>query len=495
LSEIDFCLVSPSSGQLFHFTRKCNIISVMNEIQKVVLRLTAVFLAGGLLSFRPHNISVTENYQNVQSAFEAGEEIQQSEALLEIASLQPWQRDLWETAGRLAHRSGAYHLAVEGLEMAKELGEISDPGQLILADAYRELGDQDAALEIWESLSGSAQAYREMAEIHEKTGEYQQAILDWESYLDSVGGGSQTEVYFNLGLLYALEDPEQASPYLKLASAVHPLAEKMNEMIEQILDEDAAYQLLSVGQVLAGGDQWVLAEEAFSRAADLRPDYPEAWAYWGESLQHIPNPESDPLEVLQRAQELDNNSALILTFMGLYYQRNGSHLTAIDYFQQARKSWPDQPDLVLDLGRSTAATGDLENALVYYQQAVDLSGESTIYLSRLAAFCVEFSYRVKDIGLSAARQAVMQAGEDPEALTALGEVLLDLEDELNAVRFFSRAVEADPDYAPAHLQLSLIYLDRGDQKASLYHLERVFMTSQNPALLDRAEGLKNVINQ
>ncbi len=467
----------------------------MNEIQKIALRLTVVFLAGGLLSFRPHNISVTENYQNVQSAFEAGDRIQQAEALLEIAALQPWQHDLWETGGRLAHRSGSFDLAVEGLETSKELGVISDPGQLILADAYRELGDQKSALEIWESLSGSAQAYREMAEIHDRSGEYHLAISDWESYLKSVGGGSQIDVYFRLGLLYSLQDPEQAIPYLNLAQASYPLAEKMNEIIEQVLEEEPAFQLVSVGQVLAGGNEWVLAEEAFARAADLRPDYPEAWAYWGESLQHVPNPEADPLETLQRAQELDNGSPLIQMFLGLYHQRRGSHLTAIDYFQQARKSWPDQPDVVLDLGRSTAASGDLENALVYYQQAVDLSGESTIYLSRLAAFCVEFSYRVKDIGLSAARQAVVQSEDNPEALTALGEVLLDLEDDLNAVRMFSKAVDADPDYAPAHFQLSLIYSESGDQEVAAYHLERIFETSQNQVLLDRAERLKKTINQ
>ncbi len=467
----------------------------MNEIQKIVLRLTAVFLAGGLSSFRPHNISVTENYQNVQSALEAGDRIHQAEALLEIASLQPWQRDLWETAGRLAHRSGAYDLSVKGLETSKELGVISDPGQLILADAYRELGDQDSALKIWESLSGSAQAYREMAEIHDKSGEYQQAISDWESYLNSVGGGSQADVYFRLGLLYSLQDPEQALPFLNLAAASYPLAEKMNEIIEQVLEEEPAFQLVSVGQVLADGNEWVLAEEAFSRAADLRPDYPEAWAYWGESLQHIPNPEADPLGALQRAQELDNDSPLIQMFQGLYHQRRGAHLTAIDYFQQVRKSWPAQPDVVLDLGRSTAATGDLENALVYYRQAVDLSGGSTIYLSQLAGFCVEFNYRVEEIGLNSARQAVVQSKDNPEALTALGEVLLDLEDDLNAVRMFSKAIDAEPDYAPAHFQLSLIYSENGDQEATAYHLERVFETSQNPALLDRAEKLKKTINQ
>jgi Tfp pilus assembly protein PilF len=60
---------------------------------------------------------------------------------------------------------------------------------------------------------------------------------------------------------------------------------------------------------------------------------------------------------------------------------------------------------------------------------------------------------------------------------------------------FSKAVDADPEYAPAHFQLSLIYSESGDQEAAAYHLERVFKTSQNPALLARAERLKKTINQ
>ena len=44
----------------------------------------------------------------------------------------------------------------------------------------------------------------------------------------------------------------------------------------------------------------------------------------------------------------------------------------------------------------------------------------------------------------------------------MGQVLIKLGDDLNAERFLDQAIQADPNYAPAHLHLGFLYLVRGD---------------------------------
>ena len=197
----------------------------------------------------------------------------------------------------------------------------------------------------------------------------------------------------------------------------------------------------------------------------------------------------EPIAVLEKAQELDPESPLVNMFLGLFWQRKGSHKTALGYFDLVEDFWPDHPDVYVEQGKSLAALSELESAIEKTQKAIELAPDEGIYYSQLAELCVTYSFRVKELGLPAARLAVQLDDENPKNLDVLGQVLLELDDEMNALRVFKQAVEMDPEYAPAYFHLAILYSARDDRERTVYYLNRVLETGDNIALLDQAERL------
>jgi len=131
----------------------------------------------------------------------------------------------------------------------------------------------------------------------------------------------------------------------------------------------------------------------------------------------------------------------------------------------------------------------LETAIEKFQQAIELNPLDGTYYSQLASFCITYSYQVRELGLPAARLAVQFDGQDPEILDVMGQVLLDLEDEMNALKFFHRALEADSSYALSYFHLGIIYSARDNNELAIYYLQQVMLYSENLSLIDRAERL------
>ena len=78
---------------------------------------------------------------------------------------------------------------------------------------------------------------------------------------------------------------------------------------------------------------------------------------------------------------------------------------------------------------------------------------------------------------------------DEDGLDILGQVLLALEDNLNAVKFFQKALEINPVYAPAHFHLGIYYSAFDDVEIAVYHLQQALKYTDNPSLFDQAERL------
>ena len=461
----------------------------MNENQKIALRLIILVLIGSLLSFVPVSYSVTEKTQKVQFAFKAGAFKDQANLLIALAEEVPWWNSLWESAGDASFLAGDYGLAMTSYESALQEKSLSDRGKIRLGDVYMRIGDEGSADEIWNEMGDSPEVLLKRTELYETQGNLSAAIETWRSYLIQFDEEDISDQVYYFSLLSAAYQPDQALPNLDQVKEDFPDAEVISSAIRENLEEEPAYLYMSTGQALASISQWRLAGYAFERAVSLRPDYPEAWVYWGESLQHIQEPSMEPIAVLEKAQELDPESPLVNMFLGLFWQRKGSHKTALGYFDLVEDFWPDHPDVYVEQGKSLAALSELESAIEKTQKAIELAPDEGIYYSQLAELCVTYSFRVKELGLPAARLAVQLDDENPKNLDVLGQVLLELDDEMNALRVFKQAVEIDPEYAPAYFHLAILYSARDDRERTVYYLNRVLETGDNIALLDQAERL------
>ena len=461
----------------------------MNESQKIALRLVLLVLIGSLLSFVPVANSVTEKTLKLQSAFSADDYQKQAEILVSLAEEIPWWKALWESAGDAAYLAGDNDLAKIAFEHADQQGILSDQGRFKLGEVFLKAGEQDSAEDIWQDFGNNPAAVEKLANLYQDQGNYAAAVEEWQTYFSLNENEVSVDQLYHIGLITAAHEPDQALVYLDQAIDTNPAAGVISEAIRGSLSEESAYQFVTTGQALASIGEWRLASHAFEKAANLRPDYLETWAYWGEALQHLEDPSRDPLEILEKALAVDDRSPLVNMFLGLYWQREGSHDKALDYFGKAEQAWPDHPDVYVEQGRSLAALGELETAVEKFQQAIELNPLDATYYSQLASFCITYSYQVRERGLPAARLAVQFDGQDPEILDVMGQVLLDLDDEMNALKFFQRALEADSSYAPAYFHLGIIYSARDNNELAIYYLQQVMLYSDNLSLIDRAERL------
>ena len=461
----------------------------MNDRLKIVLRFVLLILIGSLIGFSPVAFSVTENARKVRLALAAEDYAAGAGLLTDLAEENPWWTSLWESAGNAAYHGEDYQMAKSAFEKALQLKDLSIAGQLKLGQAYLQIGEPEKAVQIWQGLEENARALELLAVFYEENGEITQAIEIWHQYLTQAEQGSTPEQIFHFGLLIAADTPPKALPYLDQAREEFPEVIGITEAIRSAVSEEPAYQHVTAGQALAAINEWNLAAYAFEKAVALRQDYQEAWLYLGEALQHLEEPREDIQETLETGLALNEDSPMANLFLGLYWQRQGSHLTALQYFQAAEELWPENPDIKVEAGKSLAAGGELDLALEKYQQAVDLDPLNGTYYNQLVEFCVLYDYRVKEIALPASRIAVQLDPSAAPSLDLLGQVLLALDDNLNAVKLFQQALEKDPFYAPAHFHLGIYYSTFDDIERAVYYLQQALQYTENPALYDQAERL------
>lgn len=461
----------------------------MNESLKTALKLALLVLLGSAIGFGPIVISVTQNAQKVGTAFAAEEYQAGARYLIALAEYNPWWTSLWERAGQAAFLTGDYSFAKDAYQEAYQLKDLSEAGQVDLGTAHYYLGESEDAERTWLELSNSPTAMKNLADLYEEEGDISRAIEFWSNHFALLESNPESGELYYFGLLIAADSPPRALVYLDQVVSDYPDAGKVAAKIREAIQEEPAYQLLSAGQALAAADQWRLASFAFEKAATLRPDYPEAWFYWGESLQHIDDPQEDPREILQTGLDLAPDSPQGNLFMGIYWQRTGSHETALDYFYLVEEVWPDRADVLVEEGKSLAALGELEAAYLKYTAAIELNPQEADYYRMLAEFCLVYAFQIREAALPAARLAAQIGPEDPANLDVFGQVMLALGDEINALRLYLQTLELDPAYAPAYYHLGILYSVREERDLAVYYLGQAVVYSENPALTEQAQRL------
>lgn len=464
----------------------------MDERLKISLQLVALLLVGIVLSFAPRDGRVTREYAQIQRAYEDDDYRELALGIADAAGYLTWHPELWEKAGHFARRAGEKVLAASYFERAKDLDALSGEGYLALGEIYHQLGKPESAIEMWSHIPDSPQATWHLAHMQQSRGEYEAAIQTWERYLTLVEDAGP-DIHYKVGLLLTAERPAEAVDHLQQATSDYPQAEKLIESLSDIEGEEPAYRQVVAGRALGSIGRWKLAARAFEEALDLRPDYAEAWAYWGEALQQVPETQHDPLLALEHAHELDPESPLVNIFLGTFWQRRGEHSTALTYYETASELWPENPDVHVDQARSLAALGDLDAALAKFKGAIQLRPESPDYYRLLAQFCVDFHYKVEEEGLPAARKAVHLSKGTPPALLVMGQVLSRLEDLQNAKRFFVRALEVDPKNPSGHLYLGMTHLKLEEYDQAGRHLQAVLRYSSSETMKKQAQSILSTL--
>jgi tetratricopeptide (TPR) repeat protein len=433
----------------------------MDHLRRRGLHIAAALILLVALGATAYPVSFVESLEAAATAILAGRADLALPALTDAIALEPDVRDL--------------HLrAAEGALTADELDQASEflnqlPGndpliECLQLDASLRAGMIEAALA---QLPGTicpeqtAMLYQE-ADLLIEGSQYAEAIKLLESLLNSVPVTSDASQ--KLGTLIALHDPEAALSHLRLAVDLDRRAASFaNELIEVIetarRDENPAFTLAQIGQTLARTGNWPMAATAFQNALLQDPEYTEARAYYGLALDRSGQ---DGLPQLELAVSQAPQALMPRMLLGKHWLIRGEPKRAIEVYEQAVALAPEDPLLAIDLGAAYAAAGDLPSAKLAYQYAIDLAPDDPNLWSLLAQFSLDYEIELDEIGLPAARQAVMLQSRNAAALDRLGYTHFLLGNRALAERFLVEAIQTDGNLASAHYHLGLMRLSDGD---------------------------------
>ena len=223
------------------------------------------------------------------------------------------------------------------------------------------------------------------------------------------------EANYRLGLILAITAPDAAGQYFEAAITNNPaLAAQIDRIIDALrigkLSENPAYRLTLLGQALGALQEWELATSALERATQQDPNYAEAWAYLGEAQQQTGE---DGFQALNTALTLDADSYAANLLMALYWRRNDSPAEALELLLTAAEQDPNNLSLQEDIANTYAESGQVETGLTILQTAAEASPEQSLVWQMLARLSLNYDIQLEEVGLLAARQAVLLDGEDP----------------------------------------------------------------------------------
>jgi len=437
---------------------------------KILLRtgtlyqVIGIFVLIALLGLAPIPHSVERGFEQLSYTLSADNTRAVADNYAQLAEHMPWWPELWEKAGQYALQGDDPESAIIFFQQVSRAGAITTDGLIALGDAYHQTSNLDAAMQAWLRAGQHPEALRRLADGYIARDNYDSAILTLKSLLTrSPSPALNTE----LGLMLAAHDPEAAMAYLLGAAELDienaSNIDSLRFVIQRALPQNLpAYTLLISGRHLASQGSWDLAAHAFARAAELRPDFVEAWAFLGEAQQHLNSLDSDiGLAALTKSLSIDPTSLAGNTLMALYWQRQVDYERAQTYIQAALISDQRNPALYMQLGELMALQGDLSTAQSYYQAAVEIDPGDSAYHQAVAEFSIRYYVDIRTLALPAARQAVLLSPHDASALDVLGQVLFRLGDSCNAERFLQRSLKEDHTYVPAFLHLGILYFEQG----------------------------------
>jgi tetratricopeptide (TPR) repeat protein len=433
--------------------------------------LVSIFIA--LLGLTPTPHAAGTLLDNAYQSIAAGDLQDAAKNLAGAASYFPWRDDLNMEAAHYAFQAGDPKSTIEYLERPGTISQLTTDDLIMLGDAYNQSDNSAIAEAIWKhvtELGDSILANQRLVDLYLQQKDYASAASYSQKllFLDP----SNVHLYYQIGLLYVVTDPVKALPFLAQAVETDPAnasdAQVLHDKIRTAnLFDEPAYTYLIIGRQLANFGDWEFASVAFKRAVSLRPGYADAWALLSEAHQQITLQETGlasnvGLPELELALQLDGNSILANTLMGLYWERQEDYSQAQQYLEHAIAFSPDDPYLYAELANILSKAGDLPAAQSAYESAIRLTPQDPLFYRQLAEFAMENQIQIRELALPAARQAILLNPRDASSLDVMAQVMLMLQDYHSAERFSLSALQSDPEFSPAYLHLGTAYIYMGE---------------------------------
>lgn len=428
--------------------------------------------------------------RTIRAANRAAAEGDPAQAATLLASVAGQRPELWEQAGVYAYQSGDYPAALFFFHNAESSGWLSGEGYLRQGDALLQQGKPELALTAWgNALAEGAAAldiHRRFLEVHRAANDFPAAIEDLRAIIELSPEDAQAK--YELGVLLTTREPEAALVYLIQAAEIDESLSEAVRLLQRSFrpsedTDDPAYVWVNVGRALASMGEWHLAKEAFTRAVEASPQYAEAWAFLGEAKGQGGE---DGLAELDTALNLNPASLTANLLYALYQKRQGNFELALVYLHAADSIEPGTPSIQVEIGNTLNEMGNFNQALVYFQKAAELAPRDAVYWYLLAQFAFQNNTLIEEVGLAAARQALLLNDQDPLALDLMGFGYYLLNDLSTAQRFLSQALEISPDEPRLWFHMGLVSLASGETQRAYDQLIRAVDLNPSSPVAEQA---------
>ncbi|MBN1305877.1 MAG: tetratricopeptide repeat protein [Anaerolineales bacterium] len=405
-------------------------------------------------------------FHEVSQADQAFEEADYSQA---AASYQkalmhlPWRVDLFDRLGRSIADSDP-ESAMEYLAKARKHGTLSADGWVLLGGLYwGYLDDEGSALKTWqaglEAFPDNTDFHYWLSKVYLSRGDYVSELAILKDWMD-IEDAEFADAHYRLGLLLGGTDPNRALAELVRAAVLDqdydPAVYTMRTAINlATLEKDRSRKSVILGRGLGLVNEWALAKMAFQQAVEADPLNPEAWAWLGESKQHL---NEDGSADLIKAVDLGSANPDIRGLFGVYYLRNAQFEQALAEYSAAIELDPENPNWQVSSADALALSGDLPAAVEAYRRAAGLAPDEARYWRTLALFCAHYNIYLEETGLPAAMQAVGLNEDDAESQAVLGWLYVKLYRTEEAEQTLQLAIQIDPELPDAHYYLGYLYL-------------------------------------
>ncbi len=257
-------------------------------------------------------------------------------------------------------------------------------------------------------------------------GRTQLALFDFEAareaFLEQQRRQSDPEAQWYLAALAAPTDWAKAMAYLQAMPPEGEYAVRRDYLLATLepFDQESppAEVAKASGIALAQAQLWPLAIHALAtaRAGQASADA-ETLAFLGYAQAQAGRP---ALELFEQAHQADPDSALPLYFEGLYLRQQGALKAAESSFHEAVKLAPDNAAFYAEMAETKAKKGELSNAEIWYQAAVQVSKDDIRFRLLQAQFYANWGYNMAEAGIPAAQTIIETDKNNAEAYDLLG---------------------------------------------------------------------------
>ncbi|MBW6472162.1 MAG: hypothetical protein K0B14_03470 [Anaerolineaceae bacterium] len=460
---------------------------MMRKLEQLLPSIVVIFLPflmAVYLDVTPYSKTIESRWRSL----DFNQNATQTEEWIDIANSilrqQPWQSNLWIRLAEKQIQNRDLDDAIHSFRVADSISALTVEQTILLGQVYWDANQLENAYATWQTIINQKDLRAEDLPL---LVQIQQSKNDWF-------GAYQTL------LKWKEIDPENKDLVLPLAysqiifepdASVKTITNSNNRKIQSLLpeieiiiqEENPVFEMVLSGNLLASIGEWDYASAAYAYATRLDPEYAEGWALYGNALV---NSGKDGISALNKALSISPKSILTRAFLASYWRTQNDFERSLEIYQELSSDEPGQAIWQQELGNTYILAGDVDKALQAYVKTTKIAPGDSYYWINLARFCGEYKVQIQEIGLPAARQALLIDEKNWEAFDTLGWLFLILEDYTSAERFLTSAYKEAPESALVNLHLGQLFYFQNKTQLSTYFLKRCIEFAENEALIELA---------